>query len=121
MTEYNDRESSREKDLVDIVVLAVTQDVDGAALALAITTEVRLRKMGRSITSSSPTVGVGAMRGWPSRCPTAPTSAPSTSLVSSSPYSSTQCWQARRRGALGPRAIALGSSPFAPPCFHKVV
>jgi len=45
MQRYDDRPSSREKDLVDIVVLAVTQDIDGTALATAITTEVSRRRM----------------------------------------------------------------------------
>ena len=37
--------SSREKDLVDLVVLAVTQNVDGTALGLAISTEAGRRLM----------------------------------------------------------------------------
>ncbi|MEI2825338.1 MAG: nucleotidyl transferase AbiEii/AbiGii toxin family protein [Dermatophilaceae bacterium] len=45
MTEYRDRSSSREKDLVDLVAFATTQDIDGTALRLAITTEARRRKM----------------------------------------------------------------------------
>lgn len=36
--------SSREKDLVDLIVFA-TQDIDGTALRVAITTETRRRKM----------------------------------------------------------------------------
>lgn len=46
MAEYNDKASSREKDLVDLVVFATTQDIDGTALRTAITTEARRRKMG---------------------------------------------------------------------------
>ena len=42
---YNGRPSSREKDLVDLVVIAVTQDVDGSALGVAIATETKRRKM----------------------------------------------------------------------------
>src|SRR5699024_7487340 len=42
---YNDNASSREKDLVDLVVLATTQRIDGTALRIAITTEVRRRMM----------------------------------------------------------------------------
>lgn len=42
---YDDRPSSREKDLVDIVVLAVTQDIDGTALTTAIRTEISRRGM----------------------------------------------------------------------------
>lgn len=42
---YDDRPSSREKDLVDIVVLAVTQDIDGTALTAAIRTEISRRGM----------------------------------------------------------------------------
>lgn len=45
MKTYGDRPSSREKDLVDLVVLAVTQDVDGTALGSAISTEARRRQM----------------------------------------------------------------------------
>lgn len=45
MTEYQDKTSSREKDLVDLVVFATTQDIDGTALRIAITTEARRRKM----------------------------------------------------------------------------
>ncbi len=41
MTQYNERASSREKDLVDLVVLATTQDVDGTALRVAIVAETR--------------------------------------------------------------------------------
>ena len=45
MQRYDDRPSSREKDLVDIIVLAVTQDIDGTALTTAITTESSRRRM----------------------------------------------------------------------------
>lgn len=45
MTKYNDRASSREKDLVDLVVFATTQDIEGTALRIAIATEARRRKM----------------------------------------------------------------------------
>ncbi|GAA3599660.1 hypothetical protein GCM10022198_24950 [Klugiella xanthotipulae] len=45
MADYDGRPSSREKDLVDIVVFAVTQDIDGAALSLAIETERHCRGM----------------------------------------------------------------------------
>jgi len=45
MTEYNDRSSSREKDLVDLVVFATTQDIDGTALRVAIVTESRRRRL----------------------------------------------------------------------------
>lgn len=45
MTEYNERTSSREKDLVDLVVIATTQDIDGSALRVAIVTEARRRQM----------------------------------------------------------------------------
>ncbi len=45
MTSYDGRPSSREKDLVDIVVFAVTQDIDGDALRLAIETERQRRNM----------------------------------------------------------------------------
>ena len=45
MQTYHDRPSSREKDLVDLVLLAVTQNVDGTALGLAISTGVRRHLM----------------------------------------------------------------------------
>lgn len=45
MQSFHDRPSSREKDLVDLVVLAVTHDVEGNALRIAIATEARLRQM----------------------------------------------------------------------------
>lgn len=45
MADYDGRPSSREKDLVDIVVFAITQDIDGTALSLAIETERHRRKM----------------------------------------------------------------------------
>jgi hypothetical protein len=45
MTKYNDRESSREKDLVDLTVFATTHDIDGTALRIAIVNETRRRKM----------------------------------------------------------------------------
>lgn len=45
MTEYNERTSSREKDLVDLVVFATTQDIDGTALRVAAITEARRRQM----------------------------------------------------------------------------
>lgn len=45
VAEYGDRPSSREKDLVDLVVFAVTQDIEGTSLGIAIATEVRRRKM----------------------------------------------------------------------------
>ncbi|KQY58962.1 hypothetical protein ASD11_04910 [Aeromicrobium sp. Root495] len=45
MTEYHEKASSREKDLVDLVVFATTQDIDGDDLRTAIATEARRRKM----------------------------------------------------------------------------
>jgi hypothetical protein len=45
MTEYNQRPSSREKDLVDLVVFATTQDINGTALRVAILTEARRRQL----------------------------------------------------------------------------
>lgn len=45
MQSYGDRPSSREKDLIDLVVVAVTHDIDGAPLSIAIATEVRRRHM----------------------------------------------------------------------------
>jgi len=45
MTVYPTGESTREKDLVDIVVLAVTQDIEATALRTAIFTELRRRRL----------------------------------------------------------------------------
>lgn len=45
MHRYGGLPSSRQKDLVDLVVLAVTHDIDGAALSTAITSETRRRRM----------------------------------------------------------------------------
>lgn len=45
MGRYEGRVSSREKDLVDLVVLAVTHDIDGDALWLAVEAERRRRQM----------------------------------------------------------------------------
>ncbi|WP_157008102.1 nucleotidyl transferase AbiEii/AbiGii toxin family protein [Agromyces laixinhei] len=45
MADYNGRPSSREKDLVDLVVLATTQTVDADALGRAIFAEARVRSL----------------------------------------------------------------------------
>lgn len=45
MADYEGRPSSREKDLVDLVVFAVTQDIDGDALTIALDTERRRRQI----------------------------------------------------------------------------
>lgn len=45
MNVYEGRASSREKDLVNLVVFAMTQDIDGAALTRAVDTERRRRQM----------------------------------------------------------------------------
>ncbi len=45
MTEYEERASSREKDLVDLVVFATTQDIEGTALGYAIASEAQRRQM----------------------------------------------------------------------------
>lgn len=45
MTAYGYGTSSREKDLVDLVVFAATQDIDGTALRIAIATEAHRRQM----------------------------------------------------------------------------
>lgn len=47
MQTYHDHPSSREKDLVDLVVLAVTQNVDGTTLSIAISAEAGRRLMER--------------------------------------------------------------------------
>ncbi len=45
IAEYDGRPSSREKDLVDLVVIAITQHVDGAALGRAIRNECAKRRL----------------------------------------------------------------------------
>lgn len=90
MQSFHDRPSSREKDLVDLVVLAVTHDVEGNALRIAIATEARLRQMETFSQIVIPTTGDAGMRTWPRRFPTARTSPPSNSLLPSSRASSTQ-------------------------------
>ncbi|WP_261625003.1 nucleotidyl transferase AbiEii/AbiGii toxin family protein [Nesterenkonia marinintestina] len=55
MTDFDGRASSREKDLVDIIVFAVTQDIDGTALNDAIEIERRRRKMAPLETFRVPT------------------------------------------------------------------
>lgn len=45
MTDYQGKRSSREKDLVDLVVFATTQTINGTDLSRAIATEVSRRKM----------------------------------------------------------------------------
>lgn len=45
MSTYNGRSSSREKDLIDLVVLAVTQQLSRRSLGVAIVTEARRRRM----------------------------------------------------------------------------
>lgn len=42
---YGSAASTREKDLVDLVVIATTHDLDGTALRIALTTETRRRRM----------------------------------------------------------------------------
>ncbi|MFI5623335.1 nucleotidyl transferase AbiEii/AbiGii toxin family protein [Nocardioides sp. NPDC051685] len=55
MATYNGRPSSREKDLVDLVVLATTQEASGAALHTAIAHETRLRQMAPITHFTTPT------------------------------------------------------------------
>lgn len=45
IADYNGRPSSREKDLVDLVVIAVTQAVDASSLRQAIGTECAKRRL----------------------------------------------------------------------------
>ncbi|QGH70227.1 nucleotidyl transferase AbiEii/AbiGii toxin family protein [Pseudactinotalea sp. HY158] len=45
MTRYGERDSTREKDLVDLVAFATTHDIDGGALRTAILTEAQRRRM----------------------------------------------------------------------------
>lgn len=54
MAAYGTGPSGREKDLVDLVVLAVTQSIDGTALGVAIDTERRRRRMQPFATFSVP-------------------------------------------------------------------
>lgn len=45
MAEYRAQESSREKDLVDLVVFAATQSIEGSSLRVALATEALRRRM----------------------------------------------------------------------------
>lgn len=76
MTEYNERTSSREKGLVDLVVFATTQDIDGTALRVATVTEARRRRMEPFASFAVPSAW-GAGYAKPSKpVPIAPTTAP---------------------------------------------
>ncbi|MEA5117084.1 MAG: nucleotidyl transferase AbiEii/AbiGii toxin family protein [Propionicimonas sp.] len=57
---YGGRPSSREKDLVDLVVIAVTQSVDAAELHTAITTECAKRRLPAPLELSIPANWGGA-------------------------------------------------------------
>lgn len=46
LAEYNGRTSTREKDLVDLVVMATTQTIDGSSLQAALSSELYRRQMG---------------------------------------------------------------------------
>lgn len=60
MSLYNERASSREKDLVDLVVFATTHAIEGTALGVAISTEARRRRMPPFTSFTVPeTWGVG--------------------------------------------------------------
>ena len=77
MADYDGRPSSREKDLVDIVVFAVTQDIDGTALSLAIDTELHRRKMAATLANGGSGVlwfgAAGASKCAPRPLPPLPT------------------------------------------------
>lgn len=45
LADYSGRPSTREKDLVDLVVFATTHDIDGDALILALSTEIKRRRL----------------------------------------------------------------------------
>lgn len=54
LTDYGGRPSTREKDLVDLVVFAATLDFDGDALAVALESEIRRRRLARPNTFTVP-------------------------------------------------------------------
>jgi hypothetical protein len=54
IAEYSSRPSSREKDLVDLVVIANTQTVDAITVRNAIITEARLRGLGQVVEFTVP-------------------------------------------------------------------
>lgn len=62
MTSFSGKESSREKDLVDLVVLALTQTIDGSQLRTAILTESARRQMTISEFSVPRSWGLGYSR-----------------------------------------------------------
>lgn len=45
LTDYGGHSSTREKDLVDLVILAATHDIDGDALSVALASEFRRRRL----------------------------------------------------------------------------
>ncbi|WP_375430758.1 nucleotidyl transferase AbiEii/AbiGii toxin family protein [uncultured Friedmanniella sp.] len=80
MTTYGERPSSREKDLVDLVVFATTHDIDGSALRRAIAIEARRRQIDLpahfavpaswgagygKLSNSLPTAPATALSTWP--------------------------------------------------------
>lgn len=76
MTEFKDRASSREKDLVDLVVLATTHDVDGDAPNKAIFAEAGRRRMDLFDKFGVPSSWETVILNLPKRCPSALTIEP---------------------------------------------
>jgi hypothetical protein len=64
---HHGRPSSREKDLIDIVVMALTQEVDAAAMRAALQAEAHLRKLKLPETLVIPKVWGGRIREADSR------------------------------------------------------
>lgn len=62
MTSFSGAASSREKDLVDLVVLAATHSIDGSRLRIAITTEAARRRMAIEHFTVPATWGAGYSR-----------------------------------------------------------
>lgn len=108
MTEYNGKASSREKDLVDLLVFTTTQKIDGTALRTAITTEARRRKMTPFNHFSVPAAWGRATPSSASPCPTAPITAPSNPLPNSSPCSSTPPYRVTPTARPGPPTLSPG-------------
>lgn len=118
MTEYDERTSTREKDLVDLVVIATTQDIDGTALRVATVTEARRRQMEPFDSFTVPSAwGAGYAR-LSRPVPTAPITGPwpsppisrSASLTPRSP-AMPMARRGRTRRCPGPEARRQSASP----------
>lgn len=115
---YAGRPSSRAKDLVDLVVLAVTHDIDGTALEVAIRTEALRRGLEPFDRFVVPTGWGPRTRGQRRACRTARSSAASRQPPSSPRRSSIRCSMAVLGGRRGNTPNAPGSSLGSPSIYQ---